>query len=97
VEAEAEARQSQAEAARKRPAVSDDGVLDDCGACIMCLDKPRFGGEGVRKKGCLFRRKSAAATAVKQRTAARTTPSRTSTSRRTSEGAAVRGHAFVWL
>ena len=27
----------------------------DCGNCIACLDKPKFGGRGIRKQGCLHR------------------------------------------
>lgn len=27
----------------------------DCGTCKNCLDKPRFGGPGVKKKACLAR------------------------------------------
>lgn len=29
----------------------------DCGSCISCLDKPKFGGPGVRKQSCIKRRK----------------------------------------
>ena len=25
----------------------------DCGLCINCLDKPKFGGKGLRKKACI--------------------------------------------
>ena len=28
----------------------------DCGECIPCKDKPKFGGPGVRKQGCEMRR-----------------------------------------
>jgi hypothetical protein len=28
---------------------------DDCGKCASCLDRPKFGGEGRRKKACLRR------------------------------------------
>ena len=28
----------------------------DCGDCINCADKPRFGGSGVRKQSCVRRR-----------------------------------------
>ena len=28
---------------------------EDCGACINCLDKPKFGGPGTRKKPCIER------------------------------------------
>ena len=26
---------------------------DDCGMCKNCVDKPRFGGPGARKQGCI--------------------------------------------
>ncbi|KAL1523463.1 hypothetical protein AB1Y20_018402 [Prymnesium parvum] len=29
---------------------------DDCGRCINCVDKPKFGGQGVRKQSCLHKR-----------------------------------------
>lgn len=29
---------------------------EDCGACINCLDKPKFGGPGIKRKGCLTKR-----------------------------------------
>jgi len=28
----------------------------DCGSCVNCLDKPRFGGMGVKKQACFARR-----------------------------------------
>ncbi len=28
---------------------------DDCGKCIYCLDKPKFGGPGKKKQSCLLR------------------------------------------
>jgi hypothetical protein len=28
---------------------------DDCGACQACVDKPRFGGKGTKKKACTER------------------------------------------
>lgn len=31
----------------------------DCGTCLMCLDKPKFGGPGIKRKGCLAKRTSA--------------------------------------
>ena len=31
-------------------------TLDDCGECGNCLDKPRFGGRGIRKQACSMRR-----------------------------------------
>ena len=27
----------------------------NCGLCIACLDKPRFGGPGLKKRACKFR------------------------------------------
>ena len=29
---------------------------DDCGKCLNCLDKPKFGGQGIRKQSCLERK-----------------------------------------
>ena len=29
---------------------------DDCGTCLNCLDKPKFGGQGIRKQSCLERK-----------------------------------------
>ena len=29
---------------------------DDCGTCTACLDKPKFGGPGIKRKGCLAKR-----------------------------------------
>ena len=29
---------------------------EDCGECINCKDKPKFGGPGTKRKGCLIRR-----------------------------------------
>ena len=26
---------------------------EDCGQCMACLDKPKFGGPGIKRKGCL--------------------------------------------
>jgi len=28
----------------------------DCGRCINCVDKPKFGGQGIRKQSCTYRR-----------------------------------------
>jgi len=28
----------------------------DCGKCINCADKPKFGGPGVKKQGCMERK-----------------------------------------
>ena len=28
----------------------------DCGACIFCLDKPKFGGDNIRKQKCLHKK-----------------------------------------
>ena len=33
---------------------------EDCGQCLACLDKPKFGGPGIKRKGCLAKRTSAA-------------------------------------
>ena len=30
-------------------------VGNDCGECVNCLDKPKFGGPGIKRKGCLER------------------------------------------
>ena len=32
-----------------------DGCLqdDDCGECLFCKDKPKFGGKGKKKKCCI--------------------------------------------
>ena len=29
---------------------------DDCGQCTACQDKPKFGGPGIKRKGCLAKR-----------------------------------------
>ena len=29
---------------------------DDCGKCLNCLDKPKFGGLGIRKQSCIKRK-----------------------------------------
>ena len=29
---------------------------DDCGKCIGCLDKPKFGGKNTRKQACTMRK-----------------------------------------
>mmetsp|Transcript_30585 Transcript_30585/g.79412 ORF Transcript_30585/g.79412 Transcript_30585/m.79412 type:complete len:359 (-) Transcript_30585:428-1504(-) len=29
---------------------------NDCGTCLNCLDKPKFGGTGIRKQSCLERK-----------------------------------------
>ena len=31
-------------------------TIDDCGKCICCLDKPKFGGKNIRKQKCKVRR-----------------------------------------
>ncbi|OTF70674.1 nuclear receptor-like protein [Euroglyphus maynei] len=34
-----------------------EGCLqDDCGTCLYCLDKPKFGGNDIKKQKCLKRR-----------------------------------------
>ena len=30
-------------------------MMDDCGTCINCQDKVRFGGKGTKKKACVLR------------------------------------------
>ena len=34
----------------------DDCQAGDCGACVNCLDKPKFGGPGSKKQACSARR-----------------------------------------
>lgn len=29
---------------------------EDCGVCLNCLDKPKFGGNGIRKQSCVARK-----------------------------------------
>ena len=31
---------------------------EDCGECLNCKDKPKFGGPGTKRKGCLIRRET---------------------------------------
>jgi len=33
-----------------------DCLVGDCGTCVSCLDKRKFGGRGLRKQGCKMRR-----------------------------------------
>ena len=35
------------------PAVTTARPATDCGQCPMCLDKPKFGGPGIKRKACL--------------------------------------------
>ena len=28
----------------------------DCGVCVFCLDKPKFGGAGTKRQSCVVRR-----------------------------------------
>ena len=35
---------------------------DDCGVCVTCLDKPKFGGRGIKRKGCLRKKEVTDAT-----------------------------------
>ena len=46
-EPEAEVRSASSVAARR-------AILqqEDCGECVACRDKPRFGGRGIKRKGC---------------------------------------------
>ena len=41
------------------PVVPTPLTGDDCGQCAMCLDKPRFGGPGIKRKACLAKRTGA--------------------------------------
>ena len=45
----------------ERPESAAAMVLEDCGQCPMCLDKPKFGGPGNKKKACIAKRTVAAA------------------------------------
>ena len=51
--AEAEVRESERPSKRRRKG-QEDG-FEDCCECINCLDKPRFGGPNLRRKGCANR------------------------------------------
>jgi len=31
-------------------------LADDCGKCINCLDRPKFGGPFIRKQRCLYKK-----------------------------------------
>ena len=31
-------------------------VLNDCGRCTFCLDKPKFGGPGTKRQKCITKR-----------------------------------------
>ncbi|KAM4550681.1 histone-lysine N-methyltransferase 2B [Fundulus diaphanus] len=31
-------------------------IEDDCGECVNCLDKPKFGGRNVKKQCCIYRK-----------------------------------------
>lgn len=43
-------------AAKVRRCGECEGCMrDDCGQCIPCKDKPRFGGQGTKKKACVLR------------------------------------------
>lgn len=40
---------------KRRPPCNCATCRQDCGVCLNCRDKPRFGGAGVRKQACLLR------------------------------------------
>ncbi len=43
-------------AAKTRRCGECEGCMrDDCGQCVACLDKPRFGGKGTKKRACVER------------------------------------------
>lgn len=45
-----------ASAAKSRRCGECEGCMrDDCGECIPCKDKPRFGGRGTKKRACIER------------------------------------------
>ena len=41
---------------RKRCGFCAGCISSDCGSCTSCRDKPKFGGKGIKKQCCLFRR-----------------------------------------
>ena len=47
---------SSSKAGKPRRCGECEGCMrDDCGQCLACLDKPRFGGRGTKKKACVSR------------------------------------------
>ncbi|KAK3107240.1 hypothetical protein FSP39_010101 [Pinctada imbricata] len=41
---------------RKKRCMKCEGCLNkDCGTCVNCLDNPKFGGPGTKRKACKFR------------------------------------------
>tara|TARA_A100001015_G_C15031714_1_gene733689 strand:- start:1038 stop:1448 length:411 start_codon:yes stop_codon:yes gene_type:complete len=30
-------------------------ITEDCGRCKNCKDKPKYGGKGIRKRGCIYK------------------------------------------
>jgi len=45
-----------ANASKSRRCGECEGCMrDDCGSCVPCQDKPRFGGPGTKKKACVLR------------------------------------------
>ena len=47
---------SSAKAGKTRRCGECEGCMrDDCGQCAACVDKPRFGGRGSKKKACVAR------------------------------------------
>ena len=44
------------------PSAAPADPSDDCGVCVNCQDKPKFGGRGIKRKGCLRKKEVAEAT-----------------------------------
>lgn len=47
--------------AQQPPSVGTPSTGEDCGSCAACLDKPKFGGPGIKRKGCAAKRAVVAA------------------------------------
>ena len=43
-------------AAASAAAPNAAAAVEDCGVCANCLDKPKFGGPGIKRKGCMSKR-----------------------------------------